>query len=134
MIPKNTPPEPFGHFKAEPFGWTDCAETDDGAQPLYDQAAIDELGEKLMVADYALKDAERQRDELLSVIQLVIAEMEYRDRSDGNAPGHGHEIPGVWDSDNGALAGKPCAWCAVWNKAKEFCNAFSRSEKESDER
>lgn len=23
--------EPFGYFKAEPFGWTDCAETDDGA-------------------------------------------------------------------------------------------------------
>ena len=120
MSQKNTPPEPFGHFKAEPFGWTDCAETDDGAQPLYDQAAIDELGEKLMVADYALKDAERQRDELLAVIQLVIAEMEHRDRSDGNAPGHGHEIPGVWDSDNGALAGKPCAWCAVWKKAKEI--------------
>lgn len=27
--------EPFGYFKAEPFGWTDCAETDDGAIPLY---------------------------------------------------------------------------------------------------
>ena len=22
-------PEPFGYFKSEPFGWTDCAETDD---------------------------------------------------------------------------------------------------------
>ncbi len=28
-------PEPFGYFKAEPFGWTDCAETDDGAIALY---------------------------------------------------------------------------------------------------
>ena len=27
--------EPFGYFKAEPFGWTDCAETDDGAIALY---------------------------------------------------------------------------------------------------
>lgn len=27
--------EPFGYFKAEPFGWTDCAETDDGAVALY---------------------------------------------------------------------------------------------------
>lgn len=40
------------------------------------------------------------------------------DSGDGNAPGHCHAIPGVWDSDNGRLAGKPCAWCAVWNKAK----------------
>lgn len=34
-------PEPFGYFKAEPFGWTDCAETDEGAQPLWDKAVQD---------------------------------------------------------------------------------------------
>jgi hypothetical protein len=27
--------ESFGYFKAEPFGWTDCAETDEGAIALY---------------------------------------------------------------------------------------------------
>jgi hypothetical protein len=27
--------EPFGYFKAEPFGWTACAETDEGAIALY---------------------------------------------------------------------------------------------------
>ena len=31
----NSSAEPFGYFKAEPFGWTDCAETDDGAIALY---------------------------------------------------------------------------------------------------
>ena len=41
-----------------------------------------------------------------------------RDNGTGNAPGHAHEVPGVWDSDNGELAGKPCAWCAVWAEAK----------------
>lgn len=30
-------PEPFGYFRSEPFGWTDCAETDDGAIPLYER-------------------------------------------------------------------------------------------------
>jgi hypothetical protein len=35
----------------------------------------------------------------------------------GNAPGHGHSISGVWDDDNGALAGKECAWCKAWNAA-----------------
>jgi len=28
--------EPFGYFKAEPFGWTDCAATDEGAVALYE--------------------------------------------------------------------------------------------------
>lgn len=28
--------EPFGYFKAEPFGWQDCAETDEGAIALYE--------------------------------------------------------------------------------------------------
>ena len=28
-------PEPFGYFRAEPFGWTDCSETDEGAIALY---------------------------------------------------------------------------------------------------
>ena len=29
--------EPFGYFKAEPFGWTDCAETDEEAVALYER-------------------------------------------------------------------------------------------------
>lgn len=37
--------------------------------------------------------------------------------SRGNAPGHGHSTPGVWDDDNGALAGKECAWCKAWSAA-----------------
>lgn len=31
-----TAQEPFGYFKAEPFGWQDCAETDEGAIALYE--------------------------------------------------------------------------------------------------
>lgn len=29
--------EPFGYFRPEPFGWTDCAETDEGAIALYEK-------------------------------------------------------------------------------------------------
>ena len=29
--------EPLGHFRAEPFGWTDCAEDDEGAIALYER-------------------------------------------------------------------------------------------------
>ncbi len=32
--------EPFGYFKAEPFGWTDCAETDEGAIALYEAPTV----------------------------------------------------------------------------------------------
>ena len=28
--------EPFGYFRAEPFGWTDCAPDDEGAIALYE--------------------------------------------------------------------------------------------------
>lgn len=34
----------------------------------------------------------------------------------GNAPGHAHRETGIWDEDNGANAGKPCAWCLTWAK------------------
>ena len=29
--------EPLGHFRVEPFGWTDCAEDDEGAIALYER-------------------------------------------------------------------------------------------------
>ena len=29
--------EPFGHFRPEPFGWTDCAKDDEGAIALYER-------------------------------------------------------------------------------------------------
>ncbi len=55
-------PEPFGYFKPEPFGWTDCAESDDDAIPLYDKVAI--------------KLIEKQRDKLSAEVEelkLIIA-------------------------------------------------------------
>ena len=39
--------EPFGYFRALPFGWEDCSENDEGATPLYDQASIDALEEDI---------------------------------------------------------------------------------------
>ena len=51
------------------------------------------------------------------ILAAVLREHPKRGREDGNAPGHGHAVPGIWDSDNGKLAGKPCAWCLTWNAA-----------------
>jgi hypothetical protein len=83
-----------------------------------------ELGQAIDAAIVAIE----QRDELLKTFGLVIDELESRHGNDGNAPGHGHEIPGVWDNDNGKLAGKPCAWCAVWAKAKELRAAIASTK------
>lgn len=42
----NEQKEPFGYFRAEPFGWTDCAETDEGAVALYEQETVNALQER----------------------------------------------------------------------------------------
>lgn len=60
----------------------------------------------------------QERDKLRHLLNRLLEEVGEHDRSDGNAPGHCHQVPGVWDSDNGKKAGKPCAWCALWAEAK----------------
>jgi len=35
-LPVQPVQEPFGYFRLEPFGWTDCAETDEAARALYE--------------------------------------------------------------------------------------------------
>ena len=35
--------EPFGYFRALPFGWKDCSDKDEGAVALYEQNVIDSL-------------------------------------------------------------------------------------------
>lgn len=59
------------------------------------------------------KDAERHQ----YLLEAVLCEIPHRKGGRGNAPGHAHSVPGIWDDDNGALAGKECAWCKVWNEA-----------------
>ena len=43
--------EPYGYFRAEPFGWTDCKEGDDGAVALYEEHHIVELTEMVSVLE-----------------------------------------------------------------------------------
>lgn len=66
-----------------------------------------------------LDQLKAENAELIALMRRVVAEHPRRShKNDGNGPGHGHAIPGVWDEDNGELAGKPCAWCSIWNAAK----------------
>lgn len=66
-----------------------------------------------------LSEADATSEKLRDLLRLVVSELPHRNSgSDGNAPGHGHRTPGVWDGDNGELSGRPCAWCAIWAAAK----------------
>ena len=57
------------------------------------------------------------RDLLLA----IVTERPKRSRNHhGDAPGHSHYIAGIWDSDNGVLAGKECAWCKAWREAELY--------------
>lgn len=39
---------------------------------------------------------------------------------DGNSPNHSHSVAGIWDSDNGDIAGHECAECALFEMAKRL--------------
>ncbi|WP_348971433.1 hypothetical protein [Pseudomonas atacamensis] len=67
-----------------------------------------------------LKEIEQLKAEneaLRSVMACVVNEIPNQTSRNGNAPGHCHAIPGVWDQGNGAKSGTECAWCKVWNAA-----------------
>jgi hypothetical protein len=55
--------------------------------------------------------------ELLEALEAIVGHYAGQTQ-DGNAPGHGHLVSGIWDDDNNPIkAGKPCQWCAQWNAA-----------------
>ncbi len=53
----------------------------------------------------------------------------------GNAPGHGHQTPGVWDDDwgnrNSGRVG-PCEWCALWERARHQAIALRARKDRGD--
>ena len=58
---------PFGYFRAEPFGWTDCAESDEGAKPLYEAPPAQEalLNPDMPTQELRLHMGELTTDEVL---------------------------------------------------------------------
>lgn len=56
-------------------------------------------------------------EKLRGVMACVVNEVPHHENRNGNAPGHCHSIPGVWDQSNGAKSGTECGWCKVWNTA-----------------
>lgn len=73
-----------------------------------------------------------QRDQLKAeneaLRRLVLSALEEgkgSQGSGGNAPGHCHEVPGVWDRGNGDRSGTPCGWCRIWNAAQAMAKEAS---------
>lgn len=50
--------EPFGYFRALPFGWDSCGENDEGAILLYDQETVDGLLAEINTLNEKLENAE----------------------------------------------------------------------------
>jgi hypothetical protein len=73
--------EPIGYFRSMPFGWEDCAETDDGAMPLYElppaqpAPAMAPSAVELMAEKYANHDF---CSDYLSTITSIVREVESR--------------------------------------------------------
>lgn len=68
-----------------------------------------------LVAEVGRLKAENEA--LREVMSCVVNEIPGHSNRNGNAPGHCHAIPGVWDRGNGAKTGTECGWCKVWNAA-----------------
>ena len=78
----------------------------EGVAHLQKQLAESEEERKALLAE--------RDDALRTLTRLVYA---FRRPERGDAPGHSHQVPGIWDKDNGERAGKPCELCLAWAQA-----------------
>ncbi|MGV4659097.1 hypothetical protein [Burkholderia pseudomallei] len=96
------------------LGWNGCAEHFTECAD-----AIDLLLAEVEAAAADKRNALAFRDLMAAVIRNINhGEYNRPYRGIENAPDHAHDMPGIWDSDNGAKAGTQCAWCATWNAAR----------------
>lgn len=59
-----------------------------------------------------------ENEALRSLVLSALEEGKGRPGTGGNAPGHCHAVPGVWDRGNGERSGAACGWCRIWNAAQ----------------
>lgn len=69
-------------------------------------------------------------EEWREVLSGLLAIAEKKGKKQGS-PNHGHLRPGIWDDDNGpVLSGKPCAECAMYDKARALLQSTPQSGSE----
>lgn len=79
------------------------------------RSQFDAMYHRAMQAEKQLtaKDAE------IAALRVALANIFNKlDRGEG-APGHLHDVAGIWDADNApGVAGTKCEWCAQWDAAR----------------
>lgn len=69
-------------------------------------------------------------EEWRELLAGLLAIAEKKGKKQGS-PNHSHLRPGIWDDDNGpALSGKPCAECAMYDKARALLQSAPQSGSE----
>ena len=69
-------PEPFGYFRCTLDGWVDCAETDEGARPLYEYSEIAKRDAEIDEVAIALSETNVARMRLIDELTTLRAQME----------------------------------------------------------
>lgn len=59
-----------------------------------------------------------ENEALRTLVLSALEEGKGRPGTGGNAPGHCHAVPGIWDRGNGERSGTTCGWCRIWNAAQ----------------
>jgi|GEM_PF-4140376 len=72
---------------------------------------------QVVAPDNFREPAQMVDPELVELLRGLVEIVGRKNRGRSGSPNHGHSIPGIWDSDNGDLAGKPCAECALYDLA-----------------
>lgn len=68
---------------------------------------------------------------VLEVLRRLVASVPTYSIVAGNAPGHDHKNPPLWDADNRDKAGTTCEWCAAFRAAQELVVATPQPETET---
>ena len=94
----------------------------DSGEYLLDGDHLDQIVVKCASLFYAFPvkaaPAPAVSEEWREVLSGLLAIAEKKGKKQGS-PNHSHLRPGIWDDDNGpVLSGKPCAECAMYDKAR----------------
>lgn len=128
MIKPNNP-EPFGYFRAMPFGWEDCAATDEGARALYDEDAISAQAARIAELEAELA-TERMRLSACGVIALANtpeSAAKARDMHPDYMSGSAQDVMAAVDREMALRAEverlrKPLTPEAAWQLWADVCN------------
>ena len=89
-----------------------CVADPEGSMPLWDPVTRADVQAVVSELDAARAELARARASASAVFSYLDDRASF---GSGNAPGHAHTRPGIWDDDNGTKAGSECEWCKTWN-------------------